>query len=125
MSLDDKWTAAYTKAKTLVNALTNDEKISIITGSSVTSSSANWTALQFKDGDQGIISYYQASGFSETSALVMTWDKDAIYKQMNAVGTEFYQKGFQVLNGPTSQPLGRSPWGGRLVETLGCVLSIH
>lgn len=49
----------------------------------------------------------------------MTWDKDAIYKQFNAVGTEFYQKGFQVVNGPTSQPLGRSPWGGRLVETLG------
>jgi beta-glucosidase len=32
---------------------------------------------------------------------------------------EFYGKGFQVANAPTSQPLGRTPWGGRLVETLG------
>lgn len=27
--------------------------------------------------------------------------------------------GFQVTNAPTSQPLGRTPWGGRLVEALG------
>lgn len=25
----------------------------------------------------------------------------------------------QVVNGPTSGPLGRTPWGGRLVETMG------
>lgn len=30
-----------------------------------------------------------------------------------------YEKGFQVVNGPTSGPLGRTPWSGRLVETLG------
>ncbi|KAJ5646412.1 beta-glucosidase D [Penicillium lividum] len=38
---------------------------------------------------------------------------------MKAVGDEMYQKGFQVVNGPTSGPLGRTPWGGRLVETMG------
>lgn len=39
-----------------------------------------------------------------------------MYTQLKAVASEFYGKGFQVVNGPTSQPLGRTPWGGRLVE---------
>jgi beta-glucosidase len=49
----------------------------------------------------------------------MTWDKTMIYDQLKGVGLEFYGKGFQVINGPTSQPLGRTAWGGRLVETFG------
>lgn len=86
VTLDAKWQAAYEKAKLMVAGMTNEEKISVITGSSV--SSANWTALQAKDGDQGIEGYYYASGFSETSALVQTWDKKIIYTQMKAVGDE-------------------------------------
>jgi beta-glucosidase len=46
----------------------------------------------------------------------MTWDKNLMYDQFKAVALEFYGKGFQVVNGPNSQPLGRTPWGGRLVE---------
>lgn len=46
----------------------------------------------------------------------MTWDKTLMYDQLKATAMEFYGKGFQVINGPTSQPLGRTPWGGRLVE---------
>lgn len=53
------------------------------------------------------------------SALVFTWDKTMIYNQIKAVGLEFYGKGIQVTNAPTSQPLGRTPWGGRLAETFG------
>lgn len=45
--------------------------------------------------------------------MAMTWDKAAIAKQFSAVALEFYQKGFQVANAPTSQPLGRTPWGGK------------
>ncbi|PWY90407.1 putative beta-glucosidase D [Aspergillus sclerotioniger CBS 115572] len=49
----------------------------------------------------------------------MTWDQDAYYEQAKAVGTEFYKKGIQILNAPTSQPIGRTPWGGRFGETFG------
>lgn len=49
----------------------------------------------------------------------MTWDKDAIYEQAKAVATEFYGRGYQIVNGPTSEPLGRTPWGGRLGEAFG------
>lgn len=82
------------KAQALVSQLTNAEKVELITGSDV--ASVNWTALKFKDGDQGVISYYDASGFSETSALVQTWDKNLWTLQMEAVGAELYGKGFQV-----------------------------
>ena len=49
----------------------------------------------------------------------MTWDKDAIYAQAKAVATEFYLKGIKVVDSPTSQPLGRTVWYGRLVEIYG------
>jgi beta-glucosidase len=62
------------------------------------------------------LGYDYVTGFPESSALAMTWDKTLMYDQLKAVGLEFYGKGFQVINGPTSQPLGRTPWGGRLVE---------
>lgn len=97
--------------------MTNEEKIELITGSSVTS--VNFTALQFKDGTQGVQGYDYVTGFGETSALVTTWDKTLMWNQFKAVAAEFYGKGFQVTNAPTSQPLGRTPWGGRLVEALG------
>ena len=46
------WAYAYAKATALVAQLTNEEKVTIITGGSV--SSVNWTALEFKDGTQGV-----------------------------------------------------------------------
>lgn len=46
------WADAYAKATALVAQMTNDEKISLITGSS--GSSVNWTALEFKDGTQSV-----------------------------------------------------------------------
>lgn len=49
----------------------------------------------------------------------MTWDKDMMYQMYKALGDEFYAKGINVANGPVSQPLGRSPWGGRNGESFG------
>jgi beta-glucosidase len=45
------WADAYSKATSLVAKLTNSEKITLITGGSV--SAVNWTALEFKDSTQG------------------------------------------------------------------------
>ncbi|EKG12062.1 Glycoside hydrolase family 3 [Macrophomina phaseolina MS6] len=49
----------------------------------------------------------------------MTWDKKMMYQMYKALGDEFYAKGINVANGPVSQPLGRSPWGGRNGESFG------
>lgn len=67
----------------------------------------------------GVQGYDYVTAFGETSALVNTWDKTLMFNQFKAVASEFYNKGIQVTNAPTTQPLGRSPWGGRLVEALG------
>ncbi|PBP17340.1 beta-glucosidase D [Diplocarpon rosae] len=108
------WADAYAKATALVSRLSNADKISIITAQSA----SGWTAMQFKDGTQGPQGYSYVTGWSLTSALAMTWDKALMYDQFKATGLEFYGKGFQVVNGPTSQPLGRTPWGGRLSEAM-------
>lgn len=113
------WADAYSKAKSFVAALTTAEKYSLITGGSITNSSLNFTALEFKDGSEGVQQDFFVSAFSQSSALAMTWDKYAIYEQAKAVATEFYGRGYQVVNGPTSEPLGRTPWGGRLGEAFG------
>lgn len=47
-----EWADAYAKATALIAQLTNEEKITIITGGSVPS--VNWTAVEFKDGTQGV-----------------------------------------------------------------------
>ncbi|CAG8971052.1 hypothetical protein HYALB_00005290 [Hymenoscyphus albidus] len=111
------WADAYAKAQSLVAKMTNEEKISVITAGSV--ESAGWKALNFKDSAQGPQGYEYATGFGMTSALAQTWDKAAIYEQFKAIGDEFYGKGFQVANGPSTQPFGRTPYSGRLAEGLG------
>lgn len=108
------WEDAYNKAVAFANSLNTTEKYALITGGDVTA--LNFTSLQFKDGAQGVQEYYFVSGFSQAAALAMTWDRQAVYDQARAVASEFYYKGFQVVNGPTSEPLGRTPWGGRLGE---------
>lgn len=114
------WKAAYEKATKFVSKLNTTEKLKLITGSDATTTDGqSFTALKFLDGSMGLQDYYYVSAFSQASALAMTWDKDAMYKQARAVAVEAYLKGVQVVNGPTSQPMGRTPWGGRLVETFG------
>ncbi|KII94877.1 glycoside hydrolase family 3 protein [Plicaturopsis crispa FD-325 SS-3] len=109
------WASAYAKAKAAIANLTNDEKITIITGGNA----GNWTALVMTDGSQGIESDYYVSAFAQASAISFTWDKNLAKEQANAVATEHFLKGSQLINGPTSEPLGRTPWGGRSGETFG------
>ncbi|KAF7869889.1 hypothetical protein EAF04_004673 [Stromatinia cepivora] len=111
------WSAAYTQAQTFIAGLSNEDKLSLITSSDV--KSANWTSLVFLDGTQGPQGYEYVTGWSETSALAHSWDKSMMWNQFKGIAAEFYNKGVQVTNAPTSQPLGRTPWCGRLVETMG------
>ncbi len=65
------WAAAYAKATALVAELTNQEKITIITGGSVDSV---WTALAFKDGTQGIqgMTLFPALGKKVFESVIVT-----------------------------------------------------
>lgn len=67
----------------------------------------NWTAYKFKNGAMGLQTYDYVTAFSESSALVNTWDKTLMWNQFKAVATEFYWKGIPVNHGPTAEPIGR------------------
>ncbi|CAI7571796.1 unnamed protein product [Penicillium bialowiezense] len=104
---------AYEKAKSLVSSLNNTEKVTIITGGSI---DGVWTALEGKDGVNGVDLNYFVSGFPSANALSMTWDRDLAYEQFLATGKEFYGMGYNLVYGPECGPLGRNPWGGRQGE---------
>lgn len=111
------WDAAYTQAQAFIAGLSNADKLNLTTGSDVTS--ANWTSLVFLDGTQGPQGYEYITGWAEPSAPAHSWDTTIMWNQFKGVAAEFYNKGIQVTNASRSQPLGRTPWGGRLVETMG------
>ncbi|PYH42626.1 uncharacterized protein BP01DRAFT_385285 [Aspergillus saccharolyticus JOP 1030-1] len=101
--------AVYEKASAFVAGLTTDQKLALITGSSVSSSNGNFSVPEFLDGDMSLQDYFYVSAFSLSSALAMTWDRDAIYAQAKKLsGRSVYSKGIQVVAGP----IGRTPWGG-------------
>lgn len=107
--------AAYQKAKAFIATLDNSQKIDIINGDSLTGN-VTWTALNNKDGAAGINNQFFASGFSMPNALVTTWNAELFESHFKAIGEEFYEDGYNLINGPVSSPLGRVPEGGRQPE---------
>ncbi|KAL5338018.1 hypothetical protein BJX70DRAFT_399111 [Aspergillus crustosus] len=104
-----EWESVYIKAFAFVSTPTTAQKLPLITGSTIGSDNGtSSSALSFLDGDMGLQKDYYVSAFSLSSALSMTWDRDAIYAQAKAVGGEFYGKGLQIVAGLTAEPLGRT-----------------
>ncbi|KAM0205566.1 hypothetical protein ACHAQI_009126 [Fusarium lateritium] len=116
ISLDGRFKNAFKKARGFIAKLNNTEKITIITGGSL-DGDHTWTALNAKDGVSGINFQFYVSGFTMANALAMSWNRDLIERQFKAVGQEFYDMGYNLIDGPEPGPLGRSPYGGRTPET--------
>ncbi|KAF2029955.1 glycoside hydrolase family 3 protein [Setomelanomma holmii] len=108
------WQDAYDKATAFVNSLSTSDKLSIITGGTV-----NNVTINKLDSSSNPINYYFVTAWPAPLSIAMTWDKDFIIEQGQALGAEFKGKGVNVGYGPTVQPLGRSPWGKRGAETYG------
>ncbi|PYI36165.1 glycoside hydrolase [Aspergillus indologenus CBS 114.80] len=111
------WTVAYNKSVAAVATLSNADKIRLISGQSVPS--IGFEPLTSNDGSQGLESFFYISSCPESSAMAQTWDPELIRAGFHAVGQQFYNKGYTMINGPTTGPQGRTPWSGRLVKTLG------
>lgn len=103
------WQSAYDKAYAIVQTLNTTEKLSIITGGN----GGNFSALHALDSSTNPLTYYYVTTWPAGSAMAMTWDKDAILGQGNALGSEFRGKGINLAYAPTLEPLGRSAWCGR------------
>ncbi|GLA04723.1 hypothetical protein AnigIFM60653_004782 [Aspergillus niger] len=111
------WASAYNNSVAAVATLSNADKIRLISGQSVPA--INFEPETSNDGSQGLESFFYVTSFPESSAMAQTWDPELIKAGFHAVGQEFHDKGYTMINGPTVGPQGRTPWGGRLVETLG------
>ncbi|AEO59951.1 glycoside hydrolase family 3 protein [Thermothelomyces thermophilus ATCC 42464] len=94
---DPSWAAAYAKAIDFLSSLTLTEKVSLTTGTT------GWQA----DRCIGNMGGVPRLGFSRLRG--------------EAIGAEFRGKGIDVMLGPVSGPLGRSPQGGRYWEGFGFV----
>jgi beta-glucosidase len=55
--------------------------------------------------------HFFASGFSMPHAVVSTWNRDLIEENFKAIGEEFFDVGYNLINGPVASPLGRVPEG--------------
>lgn len=50
------------------------------------------------------------------NALITTWNKTLFEQHFKAIGEEFYDDGYNLINGAVASPLGRVPKGGRQPE---------
>ncbi|KAH8878932.1 beta-glucosidase D [Thozetella sp. PMI_491] len=116
-----EWQTAYNQAVSFLADLTLAQKAAVVTGKNATNSVTGETfpGVRISDGQQGPNSQYFVTGWGQPLALAMTFDREAIYQQARSVGVEYYTRGYNVVDGPTSSPMGRTPWSGRLPEGMG------
>ncbi|KAK8079236.1 beta-glucosidase D [Apiospora phragmitis] len=59
------------------------------------------------------------SGWIAAQTLSASWDPELVEKQYGAMAREFRSKGYSMIFGPVTGPMGRSPLGGRNFESFG------
>ncbi|KUI64586.1 putative beta-glucosidase D [Cytospora mali] len=109
------WQDAYDKSKALLDSLTTAEKLSIVCAGD----GGNFSSLYFKDSSSTVLYEYYVTTWPASLSLAHSWNKSLVYEHGGALATEHKARGVNAVNCPTSQPLGRNPWGGRLGETFG------
>ena len=122
------WTAAFAKAKSLVDKMTLDEKVNVVAGTADTTCEAatgsvprlGIPSLCAFDGPTGLGSARNVSQFPAQITTAATWDMDLVSQRGAALAREFHDRGVTLMLGPVvSGPLGRSPRGGRSWESFG------
>lgn len=96
--------------------LDNKEKITIVCADSFTKTNASWSAYDNTDGINGVNFYFYVSAFTAVNALTQTWDRDLYAAQFSALGDEYFNMGYNLVDGALLGPLGRVPNGGRQNE---------
>jgi len=118
------WTSAHQKVSGLVQQMTLEEKVSIITGQ-IGRCAGNTGAVErlgvpalcLQDGPAGVRPTYGVTQWAAETTLGATWDVDLIYQSALAMGKEFRAQGVNVALAPVSGgPYGRSPLDGRSYE---------
>jgi beta-glucosidase len=101
----DKTATPEKRADDLLQKLTLDEKISLLSGdkdgfSTKAIPRLGVPKLMMSDGPQGVRNYGPACGFPAGSALAATWDVDLAKRYGNAIGLEARARGVHIMLGP-------------------------
>jgi len=122
------WSAAYTKAKTVVANLTQQEKVDLATGigwmngrcvgNTPAVPNAKFPGYCLQDSPTGVRFTDYASAFPAGINAAATWDRDLIYARSVAMGQEYRGKGVHIALTPMMN-LARVAKGGRNWEGFG------
>ena len=120
---DGAWSAAYSKARTALANLSNQDKVNIVTGIGWTKgpcvgntaavSSIGYPSLCLQDGPLGVRYPSGVTAFPAGLQAASTWDISLINQRGAALGAEAKALGVHVQLGPVAGPLGKIPNGGR------------
>ncbi|KAJ5288727.1 putative beta-glucosidase M [Penicillium angulare] len=116
------WASAYVKAKEFVGKLTQEEKVNLTAGSSVSNGcSGNIAAIErldfpgfcVSDAGNGLRGTDYVSSWPSGIHVGASWNRDLAKQRGVHMGAEFRRKGVNLLLGPVVGPLGRISEGGR------------
>ncbi|KAE8353198.1 glycosyl hydrolase family 3 N terminal domain-containing protein [Aspergillus coremiiformis] len=117
------WDEAWTKAKSLVARMTNEEKNNLTYGhpSTTNGCSGNSGAVPrlgfpgvcLHDSGIGLQGTEMVNTYASGIHVGASWNRDLAYKRAHYLGAEFKRKGVNVALSPVAGPLGRIARGGR------------
>lgn len=114
------WEAAFAQASHFVSQLTLQEKTQLVTGTTGpcvgnigSIPRLDFEGLCLQDGPLAIRQADYASVFPAGLTVAASWDKRLAHVRGQQLGSEFKDKGANVMLGPVAGPLGRSGYGGR------------
>jgi len=122
------WKAAYIKARTVVSNMSEDEKVTLVTGVGWTNGpcvgniaaipSIKFPGYCLQDSPTGVRFTDHASAFPAGINAATTWDRDLVYARSVAMGKEYRGKGVNIALTPMMN-LARVAKGGRNWEGFG------
>ncbi len=123
------WAAAYSQAGTALAKLSQNDKVSIVSGvgwnkgpcvgNTSPIGSISYPQLCLQDGPLGIRFGTSVTAFTPGIQAASTWDIELIRQRGSYMGAEAKGCGVHVLLGPVAGPLGKHAVGGRNWEGFG------
>jgi len=125
----DAWAAAQSKASSALGKLSQNDKVSIVSGvgwdkgpcvgNTARINAINYPQLCLQDGPLGIRFGTGTNAFTPGIQAASTWDVELIRQRGAYIAAEAKGCGVHVLLGPAPGPLGKNPNGGRNWEGFG------
>ncbi|KAG9197701.1 hypothetical protein G6514_001128 [Epicoccum nigrum] len=121
------WVDAFQQASTMVDQMTVEEKVSVVSGQTSTTNGCSgqipgvqrlgFPGICVNDGPNGLHDAAAVNGYPSGITIGATWNKELALERGHFMGLEAKIKGVNNLIGPTVGPLGRVVMGGRNWES--------